>query len=575
MQPSKAANTFPSSARPRSPFFGKCARPRPAAAGEECSCLYLEESGRARARARSPRVVSSHASITEPGARSANSRAGLRLCQRRQPGREAVGPVSFIHTSYFACSRISIMAELEDLVERLEKSVERLELASFKVPGVLTSGSNAVNGDSGDVAPYVEAFDVMLMGVVADYMKHSKILGEDVAQHAEMFKAAFDTQRNFLLMACKHQQPLENEMNVLLKPMSDKMQEIQDFREKNRGSKLFNHLSAVSESIAALGWVAVTPKPGPFVKEMNDAATFYTNRVLKEFKDIDKKHVEWVKSFLSIWTELQAYIKEYHPTGLSWNKAGLSTSAPSSSACPLAPPPPPPGPPPVLSSETPKDEARSQLFAQLNQGEGITKGLRHVADEQKTHKNPNLRSQSGPVNSPSKTCSPSPTSPMSPLQQPRTPMLALEGKKWRVEYQQNENNLVISEAELKHVAYIYKCNSSVLKIQGKINSITIDSCKKLGLVFENVVGIVEIINSRNVEIQVMGKVPTISINKTEGCHIYLSEESLACEIISAKSSEMNILIPQGEDYKEYPVPEQFKTTWNGTKLCTEAAENVG
>ncbi|XP_055510510.1 adenylyl cyclase-associated protein 2 isoform X1 [Leucoraja erinacea] len=467
------------------------------------------------------------------------------------------------------------MAELEGLVERLEKSVERLELASLKVPGARSPGSDAMNGDNGDMAPYVEAFDMVLMGAVADYMKHSNIIGEDVAQHAEVFKAAFDAQRTFLMMACKHQQPLENEMGVLLKPMSDKMQAIQDFREKNRGSKLFNHLSAVSESVAALGWVAVTPKPGPFVKEMNDAATFYTNRVLKEFKESDRRHVEWVKSFLRIWTELQAYIKEYHTTGLSWNKSGLITPGISPGACPLAPPPPPPGPPPILQSETAKDESRSQLFAQLNQGEGITRGLRHVADDQKTHKNPNLRWQSGQVNSPSKTCADSPTSPMSPPQQPRTPLLELEGKKWRVEYQENERSLVISEAELKHVAYVYKCNNSVIKIQGKINSITIDSCKKLGLVFENVVGIVEIINSRNVEVQVLYKVPTISINKTEGCHIYLSEESLGCEIISAKSSEMNILIPRGEDYKEYPVPEQFKTTWDGTKLCTEAAENVG
>lgn len=41
----------------------------------------------------------------------------------------------------------------------------------------------------------------------------------------------------------------------------------------------------------------------------------------------------------------------------------------------------------------------------------------------------------------------------------------------------------------------------------------------------------------------MGKVPTISINKTDGCHVYLSKDSLSCEIISAKSSEMNILVP--------------------------------
>lgn len=48
--------------------------------------------------------------------------------------------------------------------------------------------------------------------------------------------------------------------------------------------------------------------------------------------------------------------------------------------------------------------------------------------------------------------------------------------------------------------------------------------------------------------QVMGRVPTISINKTEGCHIYLSEDALDCEIVSATSSEMNILVPQDGDY---------------------------
>lgn len=49
--------------------------------------------------------------------------------------------------------------------------------------------------------------------------------------------------------------------------------------------------------------------------------------------------------------------------------------------------------------------------------------------------------------------------------------------------------------------------------------------------------------------QVMGKVPTISINKTDGCHVYLSKSSLDCEIVSAKSSEMNVLIPtEGGDF---------------------------
>lgn len=41
-------------------------------------------------------------------------------------------------------------------------------------------------------------------------------------------------------------------------------------------------------SFSFYAWVMVlfsqSPKPGPYVKEMNDAATFYTNRVLKDYK---------------------------------------------------------------------------------------------------------------------------------------------------------------------------------------------------------------------------------------------------------------------------------------------------
>ena len=155
-------------------------------------------------------------------------------------------------------------------------------------------------------------------------------------------------------------------------------------------------------------------------------------------------------------------------------------------------------------------------------------------------------------------------------------MLELEGKKWRVENQENVTNLVISDTELKQVAYVFKCTNSTLQIKGKINSITLDNCKKLGLVFDDVVGIVEIINSRDIKVQVMGKVPTISINKTDGCHVYLSKNSLDCEIVSAKSLEMNVLIPtEGGDFTEFPVPEQFKTVWNGQKLVTTVTEIAG
>ncbi|XP_068948567.1 adenylyl cyclase-associated protein 2 isoform X2 [Petaurus breviceps papuanus] len=477
------------------------------------------------------------------------------------------------------------MAETQGLLERLEKAVVRLE-SLFSESTSPHGECGTVNGVNGGVAPSVEAFDKLMNGMVAEFLRNSKILAGDVEAHAEMVHSAFQAQRAFLLLASQYQQPQENDVAALLKPISEKIQEIQTFRERNRGSQMFNHLSAVSESIPALGWIAVSPKPGPYVKEMNDAATFYTNRVLKDYKHSDLRHVDWVKSYLNIWTELQAYIKEHHTTGLSWSKTGpvaspssaLSVLSSGQGVPPPPPPPPPPGPPPIFDNESRKEESspsRSALFAQLNQGEAITKGLRHVSDDQKTHKNPKLRAQGGQTHSPTKKHNPSSISPQFPLQQNHPPVLELEGKKWRVEYQENSSDLVISDTELKQVAYIFKCNKSTLQIKGKINSITIDNCKKFGLVFDDVVGIVEVINSKDIQIQVMGKVPTISINKTEGCHIYLSEEALDCEVVSAKSSEMNILIPQNGDYKEFPVPEQFKTAWDGSKLVTEPAEIMG
>lgn len=43
--------------------------------------------------------------------------------------------------------------------------------------------------------------------------------------------------------------------------------------------------------------------------------------------------------------------------------------------------------------------------------------------------------------------------------------------------------------------------------------------------------------------QVLGKVPTISIDKTDGCQMYLNNDTLNVELITSKSSEMNVLIP--------------------------------
>lgn len=48
-------------------------------------------------------------------------------------------------------------------------------------------------------------------------------------------------------------------------------------------------------------------------------------------------------------------------------------------------------------------------------------------------------------------------------------------------------------------------------------------------------------------LQTLGAMPTLSIQKTDGCQVYLSKSAINAEIITSKSSEMNVLVPGVED----------------------------
>lgn len=95
--------------------------------------------------------------------------------------------------------------------------------------------------------------------------------------------------------------------------------------------------------------------------------------------------------------------------------------------------------------------------------------------------------------------------------------------------------------------YVYKCNNSTIVVKGKVNAITLDSCKKTAVVFDDCAAAFEIINCQSVQAQITGKCYTVSIDKTDGAQVYLSKDCMDAEIISAKSSEMNILCPNPDD----------------------------
>ncbi|XP_074608508.1 adenylyl cyclase-associated protein 2-like [Acropora palmata] len=463
--------------------------------------------------------------------------------------------------------------DLSALVARLEAVTTRLEAAADKTGG----------GASEDVGVSVEGYDKVLNDKVAEFYKLSAKIGGEVEEQVQLVKKAFDAQRQFIVIASKNQKPGLEEFKKLVKPTADAMGEAQNYREKKRSSNMFNHLSAVSEAIPALGWVTVSPTPAPYVKEMVDAAQFYMNRVLKDYKGKDDTHVEWVKCLKDALTDLQAYVKANHTTGLVWSKTGgvakaaaaAAAAAPPQGPKPAAPPPPPIQAPAPVSSGTDQTGAANALFSEINKaGTNISAGLRKVRDDEKTHKNKELR-KTGPVPDRSKpSLAPKPKA-AAAVKKP--PVFQLQGKKWVVEYQENNKDLVIAEPLQTHTVYIYSCKNSTIQVQGKINSLVVDNCKKTAVVLDGAIGTVEFINCQSAQCQINESVPTVSIDKTDGCQVFFPKGIGATEIVTAKSSEMNIMIPKpgSQDMMEFALPEQYKSTWNGKTFVTVCSESLG
>jgi hypothetical protein len=99
----------------------------------------------------------------------------------------------------------------------------------------------------------------------------------------------------------------------------------------------------------------------------------------------------------------------------------------------------------------------------------------------------------------------------------------VEGKKWAVENQVGNKTIVIDDVTPKQTVYVYNCVDCVIQVNGKANNITLDKCKKTWVVFSDVLATCELINCVSMQVQCTGAVPTVAIDKVDGCQVYLGK----------------------------------------------------
>ncbi|KAI9762054.1 MAG: hypothetical protein M4579_000690 [Chaenotheca gracillima] len=537
------------------------------------------------------------------------------------------------------------MNNLTTLIKRLEAATSRLEdmaqpsehptdLQNGTVPGptappraVQPAAGTPRTGDSQDlVEPLpvsIEDFDEMINGEITTFVNLSDELGGVVSEQSSAVVRAFGAQRKILIIATRAKKPdVQSPLYMeILTELQTEMGIVSDIREANRASPLFNHLSAVSEGIQAMAWITIDPKPADYVGEVLGGAQLFGNRVLKEYKDKEKKHVEWVQAFYQIFKSLVAYVKKHFPRGLVWNnKDGIDAGAAmqqmqsgqnSAKSTPVpqaggvgAPPPPPPPLPNFENAPPPPPAPKSSggasggdmdaVFAALNKGEGVTSGLKKVDKSEMTHKNPSLRTTSAvPTRSDSQnSISSRGKSPAPPGKKPKPenmrtkkpPRKELDGNKWIIENYDNEPNPIQINASINQSVLISRCNRTTIQVTGKGNAISIDNSPRLSLLIDSLVSSVDVIKSPSFALQVLGSLPTVLLDQVDGATLYLSPESLGTEVFSSKCTNVNLNLPpeakgkaagDDADYEECPLPEQIKSVVKNGKVVSEIVEHAG
>eukprot|EP01084_Bolivina_argentea_P022838 42479_1 len=204
--------------------------------------------------------------------------------------------------------------------------------------------------------------------------------------------------------------------------------------------------------------------------------------------------------------------------------------------------------------------AANPLFAALNKGGNITKGLKKVTRDM-TNKDKKV---SGKITETSKkkasTSKPKKAAPK------KVKPAAIRKQGFRIWVENyTEGVEEVKEATIKNDIYIVNCKNTGFRIPTKCKTVIIDSCEKVQVEIEEVLTSVDMVNTKSSTLYLKKSVPTLNIDKCGGPRIVLFQELLdkKPQIVTSMTSDMNISIPgktADDDFKDVPIPYQFITT---------------
>lgn len=527
--------------------------------------------------------------MSEPGKLSTQGYNLVKLLKRLEDATARLEDVTIYQEGYIeskiAANTVSHVPSSNDVVSLSEGKGFASSSASLS-----STPSKVAEVPSQDPESIVK-FSELIKKNVDPLLQLSEKINPVVHSLVKLFKQAFDEELSFLRAAVQSKKPDFSSKEFLgaLKPINDCIIQIGDLKDQNRQSEFFPYLNAVAEGAPLFSWITIET-PVSLISDFKDAAQFWTNRILKQFKESDPNAVAWVTDFLAVFDKVKEYVKQYHTTGVAWKNGGSSFSenikknssspatppAAGSSGAPPPPPPPPAPPASVFEADASAPGGSSSgigaVFAEINQGEDITKSLKKVDKSQQTHKNPELRATSAV---PGKAPPPRPKKP-STLKTKKPPRKELVGNKWFIENYEDQSDPIVIEGNKDESIFIGNCSNTLIQLKGKVNAVSLNESDSTSVVLDSCISGLELIKCVKFGVQVEHSLPQITIDKSDDGNVYLSKESLNTELYTSCSTGINVNYPVGEegDFVEFPIPEQLKHSFADGKLNTTVFEHA-
>jgi adenylyl cyclase-associated protein len=478
------------------------------------------------------------------------------------------------------------------ILQRLEAVADRLEKGTAGGGAAAGSGAAAPAADEAAIAVSFDAFVKDKTGPIE--AAASTLAVADVTEATQFFMDALRCLRSIFAATGSCRKPKDDEWMKFFGPYSEltgKAGKACDNR-----SDYFHNRKAACE---ALGLVTLVTVPGPsaHVQQILEMMDFHAIKVMQKK---NPPETAWINALKTCLKDLVEWCKENCKMGLDWKVGGqdpveyfqsspLGSAPGAAGAAPKAKgkgkgaPPMPKGgvPAPPPPEDQPAKPAAAggggggmaEVFNEIEKYKNGTGGLKKVTDDMKCK---NLKDKPVVV---AKAKAPAPAAKAAaggrfakgPKGDPIKTFQA-EQHTWIIQNFDGNHNISLDEVEKQQCVRVTDCRNTTVKLGDRVKGVTVDNCERTNIIVKDVISVVELVNSDRIQCQTAGKVNMIAVDKCNGVMIHLNKDSLAAEIVTSKSSEMNVTIPDpdGDEYDtvEIPIPEQFVTTIVGKKTKT-------